>query len=384
MVNPIAPLIVAPVVDALPETPVTAPLLTAITLLPTAPEVAAALVQLVPGTINLASPRVAYRATQRFRDAWASQLEGMQEACVGDKENDARTLRRFRDDANCRARAKRAYWWISEFGDLGRQNNVNGFEGYDSQIVGAMIAYDTPLVSDLRGGAGFRYARSELDANLADSKGNINSYQGLVYLDYAPGLWFANAAFLYGFDDYWGSRRVVFPGVDSTLSANYSGHQVGVYGSAGYRFRVGDGQTVITPIATLEYTNLHVDSYGETGDPALNLNVRSQNYNFAEAGVGGRISRNMALSNTQILRSELHVRMQYSLNDNTTAETAAFAGGGPSFTTAGRKAERYLYDVGAGVTLAGNRRWTLEGIYDYQWQNSFTAHQARVNFVLHI
>jgi outer membrane autotransporter protein len=107
-------------------------------------------------------------------------------------------------------------------------------------------------------------------------------------------------------DDYSGSRHVVFPGVDSTMKAGYSGHQFTAFGTTGYHFYVGDGRTVITPYATLQYTRLYAGGYTETGDPAIDLTVKGQNYDFVQSGLGGKIARDIALSDTQSFRPELH------------------------------------------------------------------------------
>jgi len=382
-VTPVAPLIIAPVIDALPVTPTTAPVLTAITLLPTATAVASALAQLGPSTTNLVSPRVSYRATQRFQDLWGDYMEKTQEACDLIGQSKDRQRRQLADASACRANDMRSHVWGTAFGYFGEQDTVKGFEGYDFHILGAMLGYDVPLSEATRAGVGLRYARSTLNGQASDTHGRINSYQATAYLGYAPGPWFADAAFVYGFDDYSGSRRIVFPGVDSTAKANYGGHQYTGYGTAGYHFYVGDGRTVITPYATLQYTRLHVAAYSETGGGAIDLNVNAQNYEFAQAGVGAKLARAFPLSGDQVVRPELHANWLRSLGGETMKDTAGFVSGGPTFAVVGLKPNRNTYDVGAGVVLAKTGAWSLEGVYDYQWRaDSYRGHQVMVNLVL--
>jgi outer membrane autotransporter protein len=248
-----------------------------------------------------------------------------------------------------------------------------------------MLGYDTPLNDATRVGVGVRYARSTLDAKISDSQSSINSYQAMAYLGYSPGPWFANAALVYGLDHYSGSRHAAFPGVDETAKANYSGSQFTAFGAAGYHFYIDDEQTVITPMASLQYTSLRVDAYTETGGNAINLMIDAQNYGFAQSGLGLKIARDFILSDARIFRPEVHANLLYSFGDETMANSATFASGGQGFTTVGLRPERSTYDVGAGVVFAGSETWSVKGIYDYLWSSrNYTANQVTIKFVLRI
>lgn len=387
VVVPAAPVIIpiiAPVIDALPLTPNTAPLLTAITLLPTAPAVANALVQLAPGTAGTAAPQVSYRVTQQFQNLWASHLEEGQDKCGQNGQPHRQNMPQGEAAAACQYNDTRARWWGAAFGYFGKQRNTQGIEGYSSDSYGAMVAYETPLSETTRAGFGVRYARSVVDGNNSGSHGTIKSYQAMAYLGYAPGPWFANVSLVYGLDDYSGSRRVSFPGVEKTASADYNSHQYTAFGTTGYHFYVGDGQTVITPIATLQYTRMLVPAYAETGGGTINLKVNAHDYDFVQSGLGVKIARNIALSDTQTLRPELHVNWLHSFSGGTMNNTAAFVSGGPTFTATGLKPERNTYDVGVGVVLASGKKWSLEGAYDYQWSHGYKANQAMLKAILYL
>lgn len=382
-VNPVIPVVIAPVIDAMAVTPTTGGVLTAISVLPTASAVANALAQLGPGTTNISAPQVSYLATQKLQEAWASHLEQAQNLCTTDDQ----FLNRKKPDRDdtCHANRQEAQVWISGIGSFGQQKSVGGFEGYDSDIKGVMVAYDRSLSDATRAGVGVRYARSKLDTDTTDGHSRINSYQATAYLAYAPGPWFANVALVAGLDDYEGSRRVVFTGVNSTMEADYSGHQYTAFGTTGYRFYVGDGRTTITPTASLQYTRIHTAGYTETGDPALNLRVAAQNYDFTQSGLGAKISRNMALSDQHTFRPQLHAKWLHSFGGDTMQNTATFTSGGPAFTVVGLRPDRDTYVVGGGITLATNDAWSIDGGYDYQWRaNGFSAHQFLVKFVLHM
>lgn len=395
-VTPSTPVVVGPAVDTLPLTPFTAPLLNALAQLPNATAVAQALAQLGPGEANFASPQVSYRVTQRFQDLLASHLEA-QEACSQDAQPDGRRPWRLADSSICQD-DRRAHLWMTGFGynrspfSAEKQGDVSGYEGYKSQIYGGMLGYDAPLNRATHVGVSVMYAQSSIDGNTASVAGgpsnshtNITSYQVTGYVGYAPGPLYINGSVTYGVDRYSGSRLVAFPGVNSVLASGYSGDQTTLFGTVGYHFHVGDGRTVITPFATLQYTDLHTGGYTEAGNQALDLTVGSQHYAFLESGVGAKIARDVVLDGSSVLQPEVHAKWLHSMNGDAMTNTAAFTAGGGTFTTSGLKPDPDTFNVGAGLTFANSRRWSVEGSYDYLWRSqNYAAQQLAIRFVLRL
>lgn len=379
--NPTAP-IIAPVIDALPLTPGTTPLLTAITLLPNAAAVADALAQLQPGTASLASPQESYRVTQQFQSLWASHMENAQQPCFQNDQPDDKSGQRRDNTVACQPDKLKPHLWGAAFGYAGTQEGHNGYEGYNDNSYGAMLGYDIPLSQATTAGVGVRFGRSNLDGTASESRGNIRSYQATAYLGYAPGPWFANAALVYGLDDYASSRRVSFPGFNQTANADYSGHQYTAFGATGYHFQLGDGRNVITPTATLQYTRLKTNSFTEIGGDAINLKIDARNYDFLQSGLGVKFSRDLVASGSGVVRPEVHVNWLHSFHGDRMSNTAAFTSGGPSFTATGVKQGRNLFDVGAGVLIASSKSWSVEGAYDYQFNDSYKAGQVMVKLTM--
>ena len=382
-VNPIVPIVIAPVIDALPVTLVTTPVLTAITLLPNATAVADALAQLGPGTTSFSAPQVSYTATQRLQNLWASHMEQEQNTC-GPYARERRQQTQ-QNDVACGLDDGRSHLWGAAFGYFGQQSNNGGYEGYDSHITGGMIAYDTPLSETTRIGFGGRYAHAKLDSKTSGNESGLNSYQATAYVGYAPSAWFANLALVAGFDDYNATRYVSFTGVNSTLEADYKGHQYTAFGTTGYHIYVGDCRTVVTPIATLQYTRLHTGGYTETGDAAVALHVNGQNYDFTQSGLGGKITRFIPLSDSQTFRPEIHANWLHSFGDVSMRNTANFTSGGPSFTVVGLKPDLNTFDTGFGLGFANSGAWSVEGVYDYEWRrDGYGAHQAMLKVAMRL
>jgi uncharacterized protein with beta-barrel porin domain len=382
VVNPVAPLILAPIIDGMLVTPVTQPLLTAITLLPTAPAVAAALAQLAPGAAGLDAPQVSYRANRQFHDLLASNLEA--DAVCGPDGQPFDTRRaRLEDGSGCPATGERARWWAAGLGQVSSQDDRGGFDGNDTRTVGAVLAYDAPVAPAWRLGVAGQYRRSTIDSNSGTSEAEVASYQGTIYAGYAPGPAYINGALSYGQDSYKASRSVSFPGINGVLRADYDGSQFTAFVTTGRHYYPGAGTAVVTPFASLQYTRLNVDAYGETGDPALNLNVAAQTYDFAESSVGLKASSETRLSGSRVLRPEVHVAWLHAFGDDVMIDTATFASGGQAFTTPGRTTSRDALNLGAGVIFAAGNKWSLEGTYDVLWRGeSYTAQRMMITFVM--
>ena len=376
--DPVAP-IIAPIIEVLPPDPI----VTAIEMLPTPEAVAAALAQLVPDASQLHSPLEVFRTTQRFQSILFSHLECGDES----QPDDRKRPRRDREDETglCQPDDMRAHFWATEVGYFGEQDDQVGHEGYDLRTVGGMLALDVPLGDAAHTGVALTFARTSLDDNHFDGQSDADSYQATAFLSYAPNNWFLRGALTWGIDDYSGSRHIFFPGVDLTANADYSGDQFTARAATGYHFYVGDGLTVITPTATLQYTDLHVDGYTEDGAGIVDLIVNKRDYEFLQSGLGVKIARDILFEQGEIMRPELHANWLHSFDDEIMSETAAFTGGGPAFTITGLSTGENMYDIGAGVTLADSGPWSLEAVYDYQWQSEgYTVQQAMVTLALRL
>jgi outer membrane autotransporter protein len=231
----------------------------------------------------------------------------------------------------------------------------------------------------------FRYAHAAINGSSGASQDTLNAYQVSAYAGYAPGPAYLNGALVYGIDQYSGSRSVAFPGFTSADHADYDGHQVSAFAATGYHLYLGDGATVITPSASLQYTALNVNAYTESGDPAIDLAVNAQHYDLLQSGLGAKVARDVSLGGSMAIRPEAHVNWLHAFGDDRMVDTAAFTSGGPAFTAPGLAPGRETYNLGGGVTLGKVGRWSMEGAYDHFWRGAgYSSDQVMVNFVLHL
>jgi len=244
-----------------------------------------------------------------------------------------------------------------------------------------MAGFDTPLGSNTRAGIGVGYARSWIDGKTFDTNTDANTYQAMAYIEHAQGPWYVYGDASFGWNDYSSRRHIVFTGVDATAQGDYSGQAYTGFATTGYHFFT-QGFT-ITPLASLQYTHVNVDSYSETGAGGLDLNVDSQSYDFLESGLGVHAARPFSYSNGTFV-PEVHAEWFHELLNPTLQNTTTFTGGSPSSTTPGFSTADDTLDVGGGLTFlscnCSARTWSLEAVYDHYFANGYSADQGMVKF----
>jgi uncharacterized protein with beta-barrel porin domain len=345
-----------------------------IAVLPGAAGINNALTQLTPGATNLAAPRVVGQTTRLFDDLWMARVSEIQDTC--EPKNRAAPG----NSPQCRDADKQSNWWGKGFGNVGRQGDIDSMSGYKSKAFGLMLAYDMPLSKETRIGLAGGYANTNIDDNNSIGQTEIDSYQLTGYLSHTPGPWFINGALTFGMDRYDGSRSIVFGSVNRTASADYKGRQYSAIVSAGQHFYFN--QTTITPLAALQASRIHIDSYSETGASDLNLRVSSQDYDIVQSSLGVKAEHRIQVRNGN-LYPEMHVKWLHDFTSTSMEQTAAFSGGGAQFKVRGIEQDRNIFNVGAGLTFLScncvDNAWTVKGIYDYKWsQSSFSSHQVSV------
>jgi uncharacterized protein with beta-barrel porin domain len=368
---PAAPIaaVLVPVLLSISSSPDVNNVLSAINSLSDSGAVVNAVAQLAPSTPDLAAPLVTFQGARDFQDIWLTHMDTVWcEARQPSEEN-----------PTCSGKDEHNGWWLKAFGYFGDQGSQDAYPGYQSQIIGTMLAYDVPLGPDTRAGLGIGYAQSRIDGKTFDNTTDIDTYQATAYIGHQLGAWFVDGSLSYGWNNYSGTRNIIFPGIARTANAGYSGQDYTALLSTGYHFSARE--LTITPLASLQYTHMNLDGYSETGAGDINLNVQSQSYDFLETGLGVKASHDFIYRDGAIV-PDIHFMWLHELIGPSLEQTASFAvAGSPSFTTPEMNVADDTFKVGAGLTLlsceCSARKLSLEAVYDYYWTNdSYSAQQV--------
>jgi uncharacterized protein with beta-barrel porin domain len=387
---PVAPLVpiaapVVPVILAAPATPDLVGVLAAINALTTPAAVVLAVAQLAPSAPDLAAGLVTFEGTQEFQNLWASHLDESLCSSNGGDEQRRPDGGPWLNETNsaCPEYDRRDGVWLKAFGYFGDQDADGAFVGYSSRIYGAMAGFDMPIDDGTRAGIGVGYARNTIDGKVFTADTDFNTYQVTAYAAHEEGPMYVEGDVSFGFNQYTGSRQIIFTGLDRTADASYNGKDITAFVAAGYHF-FSDGFT-ITPLASLQFTNLGLDGYTETGAGDIDLQVNSQNYNFLESGLGVKFARPFDLGDATNLLPEMHFKWLYEIINPTFQNTAALdVAGSPSFTTPGFTPDNSTFDIGGGVALlscvCSGKPWTVSAVYDHYWRpnEDYTANQVMV------
>jgi outer membrane autotransporter protein len=104
-------------------------------------------------------------------------------------------------------------------------------------------------------------------------------------------------------------REIAFPGVDLTAKSGYSGQDYTTYINSGFHIPV-PAKLTITPLVSLQYSRVNIDSYTETGAGDIDLHVKPQGYNFLESGLGVKVERAFSFHHWTLI-PDLHFKWLY-------------------------------------------------------------------------
>jgi outer membrane autotransporter protein len=269
--------------------------------------------------------------------------------------------------------------WGQGFGEYISQKPRGESNGYRGIIWGTSLGADTAAFNDtVRIGLNGGYAKSHINSKDMSGKTDINSYQGTLYGGYMDVVnpYYLNGALSFAYNKYNGSREIDIGADDRIANADYDGQQYSVMTDGGYIFSVGDYR--LTPVASLQYTRLHLEGYTETNAGALNLTVKDQDYDMLQSGVGVKLARSFDLEN-RVVTPEIHGRWFYDFIGDRQETTSTFSGGGGSFSTRGFDPAKSSFNVGARLIMEMNNTWSFETNYDFECKEDFTAHTGWAN-----
>jgi len=264
--------------------------------------------------------------------------------------------------------------WAKGYGSYLNQGTRGGIAGYNAWNAGTVLGVDHRFTDAVTLGisGGYAYGNVNSDANGANT--TINSAQTTLYGGYQDQKrpFFVDTAVSFAYNWYAGRRNInVGDVILRTANGSYDGQQYGAYLGGGYKFKFADAIEV-TPLVSLQYNNLQINSYNETGAGALNVNTGTQNYNQLQSGLGGRIATTLS-SQWGKVTPELHSKWLYDFFGDPFAVTSNFNGGGAAFGSNGVKPAVNSFNVGGELKLDLRDEIAIIGKIDAQLRQDFSG-----------
>ncbi len=365
---------VVPVLIGVTPTPDLISVFAPINALTDAAAVVAAVSQLAPSSTDGAAAIATFYGTRQLQDLSMAHLSNIRCDLEGNED------RRLQKDAPvCTRDERRGGLWMEGYGYFSKQKSQQAVAGYNLNIGGAFIGWDAPIGEFTRAGGGVGYAHGNIRSNENTSRTELDSYQVSVYVGHQRGPWFINAALSVAANDYSGARDIIFPGVSRVATHRYEGQSYTSIATTGWNLRSGD--FTATPLASLQYSRVDLNSYRETGAGDIDLRIGSRSYDFLESMLGLKLSKNVHY-NGGVWVPEVHAKWLHELKNPGLSQVATFdVAGSQSFVVPGPTVSDNTLNLGAGLTLAscqcGSHAWSFSAGYDYYRAGSGSiAHQG--------
>lgn len=268
------------------------------------------------------------------------------------------------------------HMWIQGFGSTESQDDHGGNYGYDANSGGVSVGVDTDTLADgYTTGVAVSYGHGTVDSNSPNNAStDIDTYVGTLYgsrvLD--DGI-FINGQLGFGYNKYDIDRTILGVGSASGSTNGWQG-TAKVEGGRDY----AAGKFTLTPLASLQYTYLDMDSYTETGAGGASLRVNPDSLSTVDAGAGGQLAYAIPLTDGGTLKPSVHAKYIYRFGDTDLSTTSQFTGGGSAFNTGGVKADRSSVNLGAGLLLTTVAGTDLSLNYDADIRSNLVGHTGQL------
>ncbi|MEI8348921.1 MAG: autotransporter domain-containing protein [Candidatus Omnitrophota bacterium] len=266
--------------------------------------------------------------------------------------------------------------WAQGFGSYLHQDPQGSSNGYNATIWGTAMGIDKSMNDILRAGLSFGYASDSISSKDNSGHTDVDSYQGNLYASLLKEDNYLNGALSFAYNQYSSSRHISFSVIDRIANSDYDGQQYSFYLEGGHTFR--KGKLELTPLASLKYEHLYLESYTEKDAGSLNLDVNSQNYDFLQSGLGAKFGYPLENKYGTFI-PEFHPKWLYDFIGDNQQSSATFTGGGGSFPTNGFRPAKSSLNIGTKFTLAAKNNVELSFGYDFEVKKDFYGHSGILN-----
>jgi uncharacterized protein with beta-barrel porin domain len=268
--------------------------------------------------------------------------------------------------------------WVDALGFRGTIEDDGNASGADYRSGGIAAGFDWTARPELRIGAALGYSRGDTDLDRSGAgSADVESYHFGLYGEYARGPWQLQGAAAYGLHGIETARYLDYGSISRRAEADYNADQYSAYlrGSCDLR---GPGGSLLQPFASLAYSQLHRESFKESGADSLDLDVDDETTESLYSTVGARAAWDLQWRQARI-RPELRLGWAHQFLDRNGEITANFmatprAAGYQSFEVRGVEAGRDSLVIGAGVTADVGKNAQVFLSYDGVVNGDLTEH----------
>ncbi|KAB7623992.1 autotransporter domain-containing protein [Alkalilimnicola sp. S0819] len=268
--------------------------------------------------------------------------------------------------------------WLEARGERARLEGDGNAARLEQRSHGLRLGGDLP-VGDWRLGGAFGYADQDLRVQNRAAEAEADSYQLAAYAGRAFALGKGRAHLIGGASwahhEIDSKRRVVFPGFNETLRADYRAETRQLFAEAGYTLPLTTALG-LTPYLALDWSEQRHEAFQEKGGGAALRAERGRNQ-VSTATLGLRASQQWEWRNQEgVLQADLGWR---HAEGDLAAESEHRYAGGQRFTVSGAPIARDAAVLGLGLNMVLSDAAALGLRYDGQYGAGDREHSAQVS-----
>ena len=233
--------------------------------------------------------------------------------------------------------------WVTGFGDFVSVDSDANAKGYNFTTGGVSLGIDYRIGDQFAIGAMGEYSHTWTSLQPGGHV-DVDSGRGGLYATWFKHGFYLNGAIYGGYNTY-DSNRAGFGGL---ASGSTEGAEWSTFVSGGYDFHLG--QLTVGPIASLQYTDVHIDGFSENGSLAP-LAIHSGSAESLRSDVGFRLFYQWQIGK-MVIEPSLKAAWEHEYKYSALPITAGFADiSGPSATFFGPSEGHDSAVISAGLAV---------------------------------
>lgn len=271
--------------------------------------------------------------------------------------------------------------WMQILGADTYQYDRNNVPGYHGQMLGMIIGRDIQINDGLFIGIAGGYQQGDIDTiGLSGSYLDVKRYNGTLYgrFDFSDMPIFVQMALTLALNNYDNNRYILVPpaagfGFVNIAHGEFDGWETNAHLETGYTFTCR--QIRLIPKVILEYSHMEFNNYEEHDAFFLDLNVKYDNINAFDLGIGAQIEYRNDFDKVAVI-PEAHLYVYHDFINANQVATANFYSGGYAFLSEGARAASNSVDLGVSMNVHSNNQTMVKIQYDYVTRSDYHRNEA--------
>lgn len=258
--------------------------------------------------------------------------------------------------------------WLKPYFSNGEQDADGVINGYDVESSGVVIGVDGEVAQNWRAGLAVGSAKSDVTDRLADV--NVSSTLVSLYGAYQMNERTSLDLTLGFADNSYDSARIA--GLSGVANASFSGDQLNLGAKLARAYQSTETRT-FTPSVAMQYTQVNVGGYSETGGGIFAQTVQS--VEEVSMSIMADAKWEWTMSNSGVFGA--NIGLGYDNADSVSA-TSTLANNGPTYSTNGIQPEELFLGAGLGYSYVTSKNLELSAAYDLEARDGFQNGVASV------